>query len=153
MFQLMRLSKQCHAAYIFLWLCSVYVSLVWVHRHDLFACQCAFSGICAWSCLLSCIKYQLVRNRCILLLRLVCDIPSSATTCMQYPFFKYYIRSYYMDFRLILGCLRLLMRYVFSLSTRLIVFIYIYIYIYVCTLPRCNPVTQTEVAPVVKGYI
>ena len=58
-----------------------------------------------------------------------------------------------MDFRLILGCLRLLMRYVFSLSIQLIVLTCIYIYIYVCTLPRCNPVTPTEVAPVVKGYI
>ena len=56
-----------------------------------------------------------------------------------------------MDFRLILGCLRLLMRYVFSLSIQLIVLTYIYIC--VCTLPRCNPVTPTEVAPVVKGYI
>ena len=90
---------------------------------------CFFRNLCMVF-LLSCIRCQLERNRCILLLRLVCDIPSSATTCMQYPFFKYYIRSYYMDFRLILGCLRLLMRYVFSLSIQLIVLTCIYIYIY-----------------------
>ena len=43
MFQLIGLSRQCHAAFIFLWLCSDYVPRVWVHRHDLVACQCTFS--------------------------------------------------------------------------------------------------------------
>ena len=102
MLQLMRLSGQCHAAFIFLWLCSVYVHLVRVHRHDLSAFKesvhglvcCAASGINLTE--IGAYFYYGLHAISLILLRLVCNIPSSSIMLD-------------MVFILILRCLTLLM--------------------------------------------
>ena len=89
MFPLMRLSRQCHAAFIFLWLCSVYVpSGAGSQRRSISMPVCLFKesvhGLvcCAASGINSTeIGAHFYYGLCaisLLLLRLVCIIPSSS---------------------------------------------------------------------------
>ena len=89
MFQLMRLSRQCHSAYIFLWLCSVCVlSGVGSQTRSVSMPVCVFkesvhglvgraaSGINSTE--IGAYFYYSLFAISLLLLRLVCTIPSSS---------------------------------------------------------------------------